>query len=264
MYSWLRTPASAGVLIVCAFFGSSANAQEGGQQEPSERPQQSGPRATLIGPLSIGLRLGFVVGDLVDGSTGSSTDTSVSPFRTTEGSGESTSGHVGWGPTLQLNFTRRISLNVDLLRRSVGYNSTTTVVDEATEDDDAQFVSERFETVSAKFWDLAVLPRYRFGAPDKPRFFLTGGMALRSLSNERGTVRITDEDRSSETEDLDVQAANSAVRGGVIGAGIQIRDDVGFKLELEFRYTRWFRRTFETSFANSQKHQTEILLGLTF
>lgn len=264
MHSSLRKPASAGLLIVCAFFGAMVRAQETSPQKPAERPQQNSPRPTLIGPVSIGFRVGILVGHLLDGGSGRETDTTVDPFRTTETVAESTSSHVGWGPVLQINFTRRIALNVDLLHRGVGYDVTTTVTDEATDVQDAQFVSERFETVSAKFWDLTLLPRYRFGDPGKPRPYVTGGFALRSLSKERGYVTTTDDEGNVETADLDLQPAHTAVRGAVFGAGVQIHDDVGFKLELEFRYTRWFRRTFETDFANSRKHQAEILLGLTF
>jgi hypothetical protein len=77
-------------------------------------------------------------------------------------------------------------------------------------------------------------------------------------------VRTTDDEGTLETADLDVQPAHTALRGMAIGAGVQIQDDVGFKLEIEFRYTRWFRRTFETDVVNSRKHQAEVLLGLTF
>ena len=264
MHSSLRMPISVGLLVVCVFFGSIANAQDDNQPKTPAKSPAAGPRSTLIGPLSIGFRVGILVGNLVDGGSGADTDTTVDPFRTTEASAESMSSHVGWGPVIQLNFTRRIALNVDLLHRGVGYDSTTTVIDEATDIDDAQFVSERSETISAKFWDLTLLPRYRFGEPGKPRPYVTGGFALRSLSKERGSVQTTDDEGNIETADLDVEPANSVVRGVAIGAGVQIQDDVGFKLELEFRYTRWFRQTFETGFANSRRHQAEILIGLTF
>lgn len=264
MHSSLRTPASAVLLVVCTWFGSLARAQEGTQQAPPPKPAQSGPRSTLIGPLSIGVRMGILVGDLMEGGSSVVTDTTRNPDRTTEANGESTSGRFGFGPVVQINLTKRISLNVDLMRRSVGYNATTTVTDEATSTTDAEFVSERTENITAKFWDLTLLPRYRFGEPGKRRPYINGGFALRSLSKERGTVQTTDADGDIDSEDLDVQSANSSIRGAAIGAGIQIQDDVGFKLELEFRYTRWFRRTFETVAANSNRNQAEVLLGLTF
>jgi opacity protein-like surface antigen len=260
----LKLPAAAGLLIVCVIFGSIANAQQENRQETTEKSPQPGSRSTLIGPVSIGFRVGILVGHLLDTGRASDTDTTVNPFRTTEVVAESSSSHVGWGPVIQINFTRRIALNVDLLHRGVGYGVTTTDIDEATDVDDAQFVSERVETVAAKFWDLALLPRYRFAEPGKPRPYVTAGFALRSLSQERGSVQTTDDEGAVETADLDVQPAHTAVRGMAIGAGVQIQDDVGFKLEIEFRYTRWFRRTFETDVVNSRKHQAEVLLGLTF
>jgi opacity protein-like surface antigen len=264
MHSSIRMPAAAGLLLVCAFFGPAASAQQESQQQPAGKAPPSGPRETLIGPVSIGFRVGTLVGNLMDGGSAIDTDTDVEPFRTTEVLAESMSSHIGWGPVIQLNFTKRIALNVDLLHRGVGYDVTTTVIDEATDVEDAQFVSERFETVSAKFWDLTLLPRYRFGEQGKPRPYLTGGFALRSLSKERGGVQTTDDEGNVESADLEVQPANSVVRGAVFGAGVQIQDDVGFKLELEFRYTRWFRRTFDTEFAGSTRQQAEILVGLTF
>jgi opacity protein-like surface antigen len=263
MHLALRMPVAAGLLFVCSFLGSIAHAQDDNQQEAAGKSQPDGPRSTLIGPVSIGFRTGILIGNLVDAGSAFDTDTGVTPFRTTEVSAESMSSHVGWGPVLQLSFTKRIVLNVDLLHRGVGYD-VTTVIDEATDVDEAQFVSERFETISAKFWDLALLPRYRFGDPGKPRPYVTGGFALRSLSKERGSVQTTDEEGNFETADLDVQPANTVVRGAAIGAGVQIQDDVGFKLELEFRYTRWFRRTFDSGVANSMRNQAEILVGLTF
>ncbi len=263
MHLALRMPAAAGLLLVCSFFGSIARAQQD-QQPPAEKAEPAGPRATLFGPVSIGFRVGIVVGNLADGANTIETDIDVEPFRTTEVFAESMSSHVGWGPVIQLNFTKRIALNVDLLHRGVGYDVTTTVTDEATDVEDAQFVSERFETGSAKFWDLTLLPRYRFGESGKPRPYVTAGFALRSLSKERGGVQTTDEEGNIETADLDVQPANSVLKGAVFGAGVQIQDDVGFKLELEFRYTRWFRRTFDTDFVRSRRNQAEILVGLTF
>jgi opacity protein-like surface antigen len=264
MHSSLRMSAAAGFLMVCAVFGSIANAQEKKPQAPPPKPVNTGPRATLIGPLSLGFRMGFAVGQPVTGENSTTTDTARNPDRTTQISGTSNSGHVGWGPTLQLNFTQRISLNVDLLRSSVGYNATTTVNDEATDTQAAKFVSQRAERVTAKFWDLNILPRYRFGKPGKPRPYLTAGVAMRSLSKERGSAQTTDSNGVVDTADFSVPSSHSVVRGGVVGAGIQVHDDVGFKFELEGRYTRWFQRTFETDAVNSKRNQIEILVGLTF
>ncbi len=264
MHSSLRMSAAAGFLIVCVFFATIANAQEKSPQQAPPKPQNTGPRPTLIGPLSVGIRLGFLVGQPISGGTTTTTDTTRNPDRTTQVVGDSSSGHVGWGPVIQLNFTKRIQLNADLMRRSVAYNNKTTMGDAATSTQDAAFVSERDEFINAKYWDLNILPRYRFGQPGKARPYLTAGVAMRSLSKERGTVQTTDADGNTNSADLDVQSAHSSARGGVIGAGVLVHDDVGFKLEIEGRYTRWFQRTFETPGANSQRNQFEILVGLTF
>jgi hypothetical protein len=263
MYSAARTPASAGLLVVYAFLGSTAGAQETSRQETQQN--QNTPRQnTLIGPLSIGFRTGIVVGNLIDGGSAIDTDSSVVPFRTTEVFSESMSSHMGWGPVVQLYLPRRFALSVDLLHRGVGYDITTAVVDEATDTSDPQIVSEVFETNRAKFWDLVILPRYHFGDPGRPRAYLTSGFSLRSIAKTRGSLTTTDEEGNIEAADQDVQAAHTVIRGLAFGAGIQVEDDVGFKLEIEFRQTLWFRRTFEIDFANSRRHQSEILLGLTF
>jgi hypothetical protein len=194
----------------------------------------------------------------------STIDEDVDPPQITDVAAESMSGHIAIGPVIQINLIPRVQLNAELLLSSVGYDVTTTVTDEATEDDDAQFVSETFETTRAKFWDLNILPRYHFGPPTKPRFFVTGGVSMRSLAQERKSLTTTDAEGEVETADDDVDVAHTVIRGAVLGAGVQAQDDVGFKLELEFRYTRWFQRTFDTDFARSQRNQAQILVGLTF
>ena len=50
----------------------------------------------------------------------------------------------------------------------------------------------------------------------------------------------------------------------VIGGGVQFQDDVGLKVDLEVRYTRWLQKTFDAGPVQSNLNQGEFLLGLTF
>ncbi len=50
----------------------------------------------------------------------------------------------------------------------------------------------------------------------------------------------------------------------MLGAGLRLVADVGFKVDIETRYTRWGQRVIQFGGINSNQNQLEFMFGLTF
>ena len=197
--------------------------------------------------------------------TESTTDTDP-PLSTTEFS-EPASKHFTVGPTVQFDITDRFGVNADFLYRRGGYDAGTFVVTQPTDDDDdSEFLGGDFERTRAHCWDVSILGRYYNRSRDAGgvRPYITGGLALRTVSGIETFWETIDENALSDTDTVPVEAANKSVRGAVLGGGLQLRDESGLKIELEVRYTHWLQRTFDLYPTRSSLNQTEFTLGFTF
>lgn len=174
-----------------------------------------------------------------------------------------------WGPTLQLNFTPKIGLTLELMTKTVEFQTSIIIDETDAASINSVFVSSELERTEARYWDFPVLLRYYLNAPgDGPRGYFTGGVTFRNVGSLKGaleTVSPADlENGTSDTVDITPEPANKTALGSALGIGIQLTDDVGVKLEIEARFTRWLQRSFATGFANSNQNQAEVMIGFTF
>jgi hypothetical protein len=169
---------------------------------------------------------------------------------------------IGGGATVWFEAHRRFSVGADLLYRRMGYDRTSTWVSGTT----TLTSTNEVEKTRAAYWDLPLLAR--FYAADRQygrvRAFLTGGGVIRRVSDVRTFTDFANADGTSKTNTTPRTPANRRSTGYVLGAGLQVMDNLGFKFTPEVRFTRWSRRVFSADPTFSPKGQVEFLLGITF
>ena len=177
--------------------------------------------------------------------------------------------NVTVGPTVQFRVTDRLAVNVDFLYRRAGYDTGNIVVTQVSEEDDdeeSEFISAAFERTRADYWDIPILARYYNKGPveDGRRVYLTGGLALRTVSGIKTFWETINDEELHDTSIAPTEPTRKNVHGAVVGVGLQLRDEVGLNIEFELRYTRWLGRTFESDPTRSSVNQGEFVLGLGF
>ncbi len=218
--------------------------------------------------LSIGLRTGFrfldPIGDLDATISSATTD----PPQTAAIASKSATKRVPIGPTFHLQLSDRWGLTVDALFSRAGYDASSRSETQPEGEEDPVFISALYERTRANYWDFPVLARYYYtGFQDDPaRLYLTGGVALRTVSGVRtfSELDVDEDDDLTDTSRAPVKPANSAVAGAVVGGGLRLQDEVGLKIDLEVRYTRWFQRVFDSSVARSSANEGTVFVSFSF
>jgi hypothetical protein len=158
-----------------------------------------------------------------------------------------------------------LSIGADVLFRRAGYDWSAQVHEQ---DDGAagDLILGLTEQTRAEFWDFPILARYYMKPRSEQgaRTFFTGGLALRAVSGLSTIHEVTDDELVRDTDTTPVGPENSLLQGAIVGAGVQLRDDVGLKVELEVRLTRWFQHSLRSGPANSRQNQAEFVFGLVF
>lgn len=242
------------VCFICCIWA--AGAQQDTAQEPSEPPYKR---------FYFGVRGGALINTLMTSQTVTeSTSTTDPPLSTTKDSNSSSKRYTV-GPTVQFNATDRLGINVEFLYKRTGYEAGTTVITQPTEEE-AAFISGDYERTRADYWDFSVLARaYNKSLSEEGRrTYFTGGPVLRTVSGIKTFREKINEQGLSDTNTTPVQPAKKNALGAAVGVGMQLRDELGLKIDLEVRYTRWFQRIFATGLTNSNLNQAEAMIGLTF
>lgn len=217
---------------------------------------------------AIGLRMGGLITKQV--SVGSGTERVLgNPILHFSTSAEAQQHRWVWGGTAGLNVTPRWGVNVDLLRRKLAYSHTVDVDAEDIISGEFSFVSSETIRTEAKYWEIPVLVRRYFNGPgQEPRFYLQGGPVFRRVSKATAQSEKFDATLPSDQQGLITDTTPAITQDNTTGAaaalGLQIIDDVGIKLELEGRFTRWLSRSVSVGSANSSANQAEIIIGFTF
>ncbi len=236
---------------------------------------QEGPAASPSEPFHKRIWLGgrgtTLFTDLMGTRTVIEATTGVDPPLSTMTFSDSGSKRYGGGPTVHFALTDRIGIQTDFLYRRAGYDSGVIVKKHGSEEDakeakGGELLSGHQQRTRTDYWDIPILGRYYSKAPDieGPRFYVTGGAALRTVTG----IKTFNETRRpaglSDTDNVPVEPAHRRSAGVVVGGGIQFTDEVGVKIDLEVRFTRWLQRTFESGLTTSSQNQGEFLLGLSF
>ena len=222
-------------------------------------------------PVSKRLTVGAIVGYSITGvaqATSSSVNTSAStPPTVTDTIVDSTGAPFTAGGSVRYDFAERFGLGADVLYRRGGYNSNVSISEQITDGNStADLLLNTYEETRTHLWDIPILGRYYFKdrSDGGVRPYVTGGLALRFATGVSSLTEITDEDQVTDTDLTTFGPANESTLGGVLGFGIRAADDVGVKVDIEFRYTRWADPIFQSGPANSNNNQADILVAFTF
>lgn len=192
---------------------------------------------------------------------GKFTGTSAQPAGSLESDVKWTSGRFGTGPSFELRLVDRLSLGVDMLRRSTAYRQEATI--KRTGGGEDVRITEK---TRATAWEGSAIARFGIGYQRWGgfRYFGGAGVAVRTLSGIRTTVErqgLGDENCCDETP---IRPAHRNAVGVVASAGIRLRDDLGIKIIPEVRFTHWRERSFDNFPVRSNPNQLEVVIGIVF
>jgi hypothetical protein len=216
------------------------------------------------------LSLGFVVGGSLTGGV-KSVETSINtsttdPPSVTDTVVDSKTARYLIGGAVRYDLGDRFGVGADVMYRRGGYDTAISISEQVTDDEDGDLLISTTEETRAHLIDIPILGRYYFKprSSDGPRGFVTGGMALRFATGLSTVGEVTDQDLVTDTDLTPIGPENDVVAGVVLGAGIRAKDDVGVKVDIEARVTRWLNPVFRSGPANSNPNQVEVMVGLTF
>ena len=192
-------------------------------------------------PVSVGVKFGVPVTDALE------------TFRGNQAAYVTNTHRYLVGPTVQLNFPFRFSVEVDALYRRLGYEYN-------------QFAGPGSPTSTrtvANSWEFPVLGKYAiWGGAARP--FIDAGANFRHISgveqirNGISALNLPVDPVPEFNKDTDV--------GFVFGGGVEFK--LGHvRITPEFRYTRWGSENFRDPVAallRTNKNQGDFILGLTF
>ena len=256
------------LMVTAACAGQAQTPPAPGPSQAPSRAPASTPAPVPFERFAIGLRMGGLITKQV--SVGEGTERVLgNPILHFSTSAEAQHHRWVWGGTAGLNVTPRFGVNVDVLRRKLQFEHTVEVEAEDIISGEFSFVSREIIRTEAKYWEIPVLVRYYFNRPgQEPRFYLQGGPVFRRVSHAVAKSEKYDADLPSDQQgqitDTTPAIAQDNTTGAAASLGLQIIDDVGIKLELEGRFTRWLSRSVSVGSANSSANQAEIIIGFTF
>jgi opacity protein-like surface antigen len=239
-----------------ALLVAGANAQTR-QTQPPPKPKR----------LSFGAIVGFAITGASQEVTSSLNTSATDPPTVTDTVVQSEGAPFTGGGSIRYDFSERFGAGADLLYRRGGYSTSLTISEQVTDSNSsADLLGSTYEKTTAHLWDVPILGRYYFKGRSAGgvRPYLTGGVALRFATGASSITEVTDEDEVTDTDVTPIGPANDSTFGGVFGLGFRAADDVGVKVDVEFRYTRWADPIFQSGPANSNNNQADILVAFTF
>jgi hypothetical protein len=175
-----------------------------------------------------------------------------------------TSSRFRLGPAIDLNLSRKLSIQAEAYFQGLQY-ITETKNYTGTSTDTGTLKSTITERTKTSFWDVPVLLRYRGLSEHRilSQTIVEGGFNVRKLTRIRtGTETLNADDTTAYNE---IPAAgNRLVKGAVAGIGFQFVDGYNIKTTPEIRYTHWFGATFQSQSSRSRTDQIEIGLSFSF
>lgn len=246
-----------GVLTAALLVTTVAGANAQTRQAPPEPEQKR---------LSIGGIVGFAITGSAQEVSSSVNTSATTPPTVTDTFVESKGAPFTGGGSIRYDFGERFGVGADVLYRRGGYNSTISVSEQITDSNStADLLLITHEETRANLWEIPILGRYYFkDRTSGVRPYVTGGLAMRFATGVSSITDVTDEDQVTDTDLTTIGPANDSTFGGVVGLGFRAADDVGVKVDIEFRYTRWADPIFQAGPANSNNNQADVLVAFTF
>jgi len=217
--------------------------------------------------LTVGAVVGYAITGVTQDTTSSVNTSATDPPTVTDTIVESRGAPFTGGGSIRYDFGERFGAGADILYRRGGYNSNISISEQITDGNStADLLLNTYEETGAHLWDFPILGRYYFKdrSAGGVRPYVTGGLAMRFATGVSSLTEITDDDQVTDTDLTTIGPANDSTLGGVLGFGIRAADDVGLKVDIEFRYTRWADPIFQSGPANSNNNQADILVAFTF
>lgn len=201
--------------------------------------------------------------------TKTTTVSTTSPVADLTYTGSSDSSHLGFGPTFEYRFTKKLSLGVEMFYHQAQYKQQVdtrfgTKDPNAATDDRKPYTV--VETTRASYWEIPIIARY-YGIRQRgvlSHGYVIGGAVIRQTSNIRTGNEITNPDQTTNYNEIQAKAKNATQIGGVVGLGMRFIDPVGLRIMPEVRYTLWQGYTFQGPSFNSVPRQLEVGLGFSF
>jgi opacity protein-like surface antigen len=239
-----------GVLILAAAMLSPALAQQ----------------AAFHKRFEVGLRVGYMPLKLMRNADATTRFSSFTPPLEVKSTSKPQSRPVTAGPSLVYRFNGKWGLGVDALYRNVGYDelvSTQTIVDAGKTAESYGYTNER---TRATFWDVPVLLRYTKYQQKGLRPRTTGmlGVSTRFVTGIESYREIVNRQANVNQTSAPITPARKTAPGATVGLGVEWRDEVGVKVTVEGRYTRWQRDVFRNGPTASTRNTMEVLVGFSF
>jgi hypothetical protein len=218
----------------------------------------------------VGFRAGYLPLNLMRSTESTTNYTAFNPPVAMLQRSTSQSRPATGGASLVFRFTDRWGLGVDAMYRNVGYDqfirNETIIATEDQDTDDPVLLGYTNERTRATFWDIPVLLRYTRSQQKGLRPKMIGMIGL----SGRFTTGI-----ESYREDVDkkyfvvqtsepVKPAKKFVPGATVGVGFEWKDEIGVRVSVEGRYTRWQSDAFKNGPTVTSRNTVEVLLGLSF
>ena len=153
------------------------------------------------------------------------------------------------GPTIRVNLTSRLGIQLDALYKPVRFTTTTTTP-----------TGSGLESTRAKWWEFPLTARWRFSEKEVQPF-VNGGMSFNWVRGETAGSGVSVSTGQASSYTTPFRLDRSPV-GFVAGGGVDLR---AWRLRIspELRYTYW-----KTSSSQPGKYawpnQFDILIGITF
>lgn len=183
-------------------------------------------------PISVGLRVGAPLTDLIDSKDSRGVFSSTSQLTV--------------GPTISINFPAGVSVQADILYKRFSYGRP------------ADFIGDfPARDTSGNSWEFPVLLKWTAHGRIAP--FLDAGASFRNWS---GYSRIGNFITGSNSAEIDT--SNNV--GFVTGGGLALKLG-SLRIEPEIRYTRWGVNNFADGMRNllkTNRNQAEVLVGFSF
>lgn len=176
---------------------------------------------------------------------------------------------IGYGAFVQLRVTPRFAVNVNGVLRRIKWEGTVDTfegVDRPTTVQDDRRQTSVDEKTKARYFDLYMMVRRYSRDHDEEghRWFWELGPAFRQVNQI--TTELTTR-RGNERNCCDVTPrvpANKWSKGFSAGFGGQFRDDFGFTVTPQVRYTRWMDRSFDHLSIRTMVNQLEGMVSFGF
>ena len=216
----------------------------------------------------VGFRAGYMPLNLMRNADATTSYSSFTPPLEVKATSKSAAKPVTVGPSLVFRINNTWGVGVDAMYKNAGYDAFVLTQTIVAEDDSTDPVLYGYtnERTRATFWDVPVLLRYtRYQQKGwKPR---TTGMLGVSTRFATGIESYREDVNKSANVYQTSQPITPAYRtspGATVGLGVEWKDEIGVKVSIEGRYTRWQRDVFKNGPTSSTRNMVEVMVGFSF